>query len=561
MDIGVAIVLALLLGGCALVGWGAWRISGRAEALGRTLLERALDDQITRVMTLLNSFEQSIEGEMVYLQTDRSISDRELIRRWAPVLRSRPAIRTIGVADEPGNERSLNLGPRNWTFTVTRLASEVLPPQVSQWPVTTPGDTTHRIGDRSNNPRESVWFSQALEERHGDPVWSVDKDPATGAESMNVSVLIRSDRDEEPYRILRFSLDPAVLMRTVRQETQGTSTLQLSTTGQPYEPFPDTPMGTLWRTVLERWDRGRHSSAFPVSVNGNSYLAQIIPRTMKGTEVLAAGVVDLGPIERSLRVDRITVWSAGLILVLLVAILMRMYLRSLRTHEEVRKQERRSRNRDRQLAKALGERDILDREVHHRVKNNLQVLSSLLNLQLQRMEEGRPREEFIRGKNRIDAMALVHHKLYALSDLRSIALGPFLDELTKGMATMFDPRSRNVSHAVQTGGLRCDTDTAILLGMILFELVANCYQHAFPYSTGGHIDITVRYEGPKHFRLSVRDNGTGIQADGSRRSTMLGMEIVEALADQLDGTVEVSGNGGTLVEVTFKPNEVNNARG
>lgn len=553
MDLGVAAVLALLLAGCSLIAWGAWRVSGRAESLGKITLERALDDQISRVMTLLNSFEQLIEGEVFYLDSERTIPDKELIQRWMPILRSRAAIRTISVADEPGNERALDLGPKSWTFTRTRIASEVVPPHITRWSVGG-SDSVHTIADRSNDPRESVWFSQALEERHGDPVWSIDKDPTTGTESLSVSVLIRSNSAGTPYRVLRFSLDPTILMRAARQEGQGISTLQLSPTGVPYEPLPDTPQGMVWRSALERWDRGRHSTPFPVEVNGNDYVAQIIPRTMKGTEVLSAGVVDLAPIERSLRLERLSLWAAGAVLLLLGGILARMYFRGLRTYEEVRKQERRSRNRDRQLAKALGERDILDREVHHRVKNNLQVLSSLLNLQLQRMDEGRTRGEFLRAKHRIDAMALVHHKLYALSDLRSIALQPFLEELTKGVAAMFPESSRNVSHTVQATGSRCDTDTAIQLGLIVFELVANCYQHAFPFATGGHIYITALREEQGHYRLSVRDNGAGMQG-GERLANMLGLEIVEALADQLDGSVSVKQDGGTLVEVTFQSKE------
>ncbi|HEX2616529.1 MAG TPA: sensor histidine kinase, partial [Flavobacteriales bacterium] len=218
----------------------------------------------------------------------------------------------------------------------------------------------------------------------------------------------------------------------------------------------------------------------------------------------------------------------------------------------MRKQARRSRTQERELAKALGEREILDREVHHRVKNNLQIVSSLLNLQAHRIPSGHAQNEFLRGKRRIDEMALVHQKLYGQKDLRAIDLAPFLDELTKATAVLFEPDSRRVSHSVDTQGVRADADTAIQLGMIMCELLSNCYQHAFPYATGGHIEIIVRPAGPERFRFTVKDNGKGISKDRLPRDEQLGLEIVEALADQLDGSVSIGAGPGTAVDVLFR---------
>ncbi|MBK7297287.1 MAG: sensor histidine kinase [Flavobacteriales bacterium] len=218
----------------------------------------------------------------------------------------------------------------------------------------------------------------------------------------------------------------------------------------------------------------------------------------------------------------------------------------------IRKQEKRTRAQEKRLAKALGERDVLNREVHHRVKNNLQVVSSLLNLQSARLEEGEVKEEFMRGKQRIDTIALVHHKLYELQDLRNVDLQLFFTNLITSLAEMHKPESNAVSYEVATYGLKADQDTAIELGIIACELVSNTYRHAFPYATGGHVDIQITNVEGDLFRLVVKDNGRGLSEDQRQGPGKLGLEIVEAMADQLDGSFHVRTNGGVTFEVLFR---------
>lgn len=219
------------------------------------------------------------------------------------------------------------------------------------------------------------------------------------------------------------------------------------------------------------------------------------------------------------------------------------------------KQQRRSETQKKRLAKAIGEREVLNREVHHRVKNNLQVVSSLLNLQAMRLEDGAIKDEFVRGKQRIDSMALVHHKLYALQDLRGIDLQKFFTELVASLQNTYRPDNGTISHEVDASGIKADPDTAIELGIILAELVSNCFKHAFPYSTGGHIEISVRRVQDDLYRLLVKDNGIGME-QGPRtgvNSVQLGLEIVEALAEQLDGSAHLrSAPTGVTFEVLFR---------
>jgi two-component sensor histidine kinase len=287
-------------------------------------------------------------------------------------------------------------------------------------------------------------------------------------------------------------------------------------------------------------------------VNGTVWASQIVPLRLNGTTLYMGAVIDTKRLQRWTSFETNGFRVGIVIMSVLGALLLWAWLRLRRTNQRVKRQEKRSRSRERQLAKAIGEREVLDREVHHRVKNNLQVVSSLLNLQAQRIEDEGPRAEFMRSKRRIDSMALVHHKLYGQQDLRAIDLKQFLTQIANSVQAMFEPKSRSVSHSVETGGLTADADTAIQLGVILCELLANCHEHAFPYSTGGHIEITVRPAGADLFAMAVSDNGRGIDRDPSRSSSELGLEIVEALADQIDGRIEVLKDKGTRVTVFFK---------
>lgn len=109
-----------------------------------------------------------------------------------------------------------------------------------------------------------------------------------------------------------------------------------------------------------------------------------------------------------------------------------------------------------------------------------------------------------------------------------------------------------MSHAVDTGGITANADTSIQLGMVLCELLSNCYLHAFPYVTGGHIDIILRKDEGDLFRLTVKDNGKGAVRDPEKQASELGLELVEGLAEQIDGRMEITMDGGTRVDILFR---------
>lgn len=548
--IAVAILMVLALG---LLARGLSHNAERAEQLSKLALERTVDGQRWRLELLTNTYTWDLSEESGYLRNHDSISDMELIDRWLPVMRTRFAIRAIGVANDRGDERILQLVDSMWRFTSTTRAGVPAITHQREWPVRR-GDIPMPVpAVAPHDPREDIWFSQALENGRDQPAWSEDQNKQ-GAECLHVSMLIRGRSENSEYRVVHFDIDAEAMFSRLSQWSPMISTIELTSKGQILTNAHDSSAaGRLWGSILKGWAGERPTVDFHGSIDDEPWIGRIVPLELNGIKIYTGVMIGASEIEVWNREARIALWSVLVLLVLLAALLVLVFLQSQGAEQRVRRQERRTSLQARHLAQAIDEREVLDREVHHRVKNNLQVVSSLLNLQAQRVPGSEAQSEFMRGKRRIDSMALVHHKLYRQSDLSAVDLGVFLDDLAKAIAAMFDPDSRSVSHHVDASGVLCDADTAIQLGMIFCELLANCHQHAFPYATGGHIEVTVRDAGDGNFVLGVKDNGKGFSPEDVK-DTHLGLEVVEALTDQLDGTMRVTQDGGTLVEVTFRQN-------
>lgn len=198
------------------------------------------------------------------------------------------------------------------------------------------------------------------------------------------------------------------------------------------------------------------------------------------------------------------------------------------------------------LQVSLKEKEVLLREVHHRVKNNLQVISSLLSLQATYVQNDRITSLMEESQHRLRAMALVHEALYASSSLSQIDMSTYvrglLDYLSCSYAVPVEIRQH--IEPVTLG-----VDSAIPCGLILNELVTNALKHAFPDGRAGEISVELRAAGEDRFSLTVRDNGVGMPADATFPSTTsLGLRLVEALAHQLRGSVHlIRGHGTTFM--------------
>ena len=208
---------------------------------------------------------------------------------------------------------------------------------------------------------------------------------------------------------------------------------------------------------------------------------------------------------------------------------------------------------DQRLQKSLNEKDVLLKEIYHRTKNNMLVIISLLDLQVQDIENEQVRGIFVEMENRIRAMALVHEKLYQSQNLSEIELGSYLQEIIESLlATMVvDGRIRFFS---DVESILLNIDYAIPLGLVVNEIVTNAVKHAFPGQKSGQINITIKKTGSGNIVLILGDDGVGLPMDiDVENSSSFGMGIVIAslVKMQLRGTLTVDRYNGTTYRIIF----------
>jgi two-component system, sensor histidine kinase PdtaS len=206
----------------------------------------------------------------------------------------------------------------------------------------------------------------------------------------------------------------------------------------------------------------------------------------------------------------------------------------------------------RQLRKRNEEKEFLIKEIHHRVKNNLQVLSSLLHLQSRHIKDESALDAVREGQNRVEAMGLIHQKLYMGDKLASVEMKDYLYNLGDTLLDSFGLDDDRVKIIYHLEPLQLDVDTAIPLGLIVNELVTNSLKYAFPDSRQGTVEITLRQNERGKLCLKVADNGVGLAgAPVLKNSTSFGSNLVEMLSKKLKGKPEVSHENGyaTLIEM------------
>lgn len=203
-----------------------------------------------------------------------------------------------------------------------------------------------------------------------------------------------------------------------------------------------------------------------------------------------------------------------------------------------------------ELISALDKKDILVREIQHRVKNNLQLLLSLLNLQAQ-YENYSIREVVICSKSRIKSMALTHEDVYNAPDLKQ-NVQQYINNLTTYLFQLYKKDPKLILLEEDTDDLKLGIDTLMPLGLIINELITNSLKHAFPEETPGKIQLSLKSK-KDNLILKISDNGTGIpQTINIDHTKKLGLKIVNILTTQLDGTLELTRNPGTTYKITFK---------
>ena len=202
---------------------------------------------------------------------------------------------------------------------------------------------------------------------------------------------------------------------------------------------------------------------------------------------------------------------------------------------------------------SLREKETLLKEIHHRVKNNLQVIASLLRLQARHLKDEQARAMFEESQNRVHSISLVHEKLYRTGDLARIDFGDYLLTLTKGLTEGWKGTGVPVEVVIEAAGVQLGVDTAIPCGLIVTELVTNALKHAFPNAASGTIRVAAVNEPEGWLKLFVHDNGVGISENlDIRRAGSLGLELVASLVRQLGAKIEVGRKDGTSFGIHFQ---------
>ncbi len=204
------------------------------------------------------------------------------------------------------------------------------------------------------------------------------------------------------------------------------------------------------------------------------------------------------------------------------------------------------------LKSSLKQKEALLREVHHRVNNNLQIITSLLNLQSSKLEDGKSRDILMTSQSRIKSMAMIHDKLYKSQDLDSINIKNYLKEYISDIFSLYEVDRNIINYQMDVEDLNLGIDTAIPLGLVINELLINIIKYAFPKGQKGNINIEFNLK-DNIYTLIISDDGVGLPDNINPNNTeTLGLQMANSLISQLEGTMEFSKDNGTKFKIIFK---------
>ena len=220
------------------------------------------------------------------------------------------------------------------------------------------------------------------------------------------------------------------------------------------------------------------------------------------------------------------------------------------------------RNAEAQIKKSLKEKETLLKEIHHRVKNNLTVISSLLNLQSHYIKDKDDLIMFKESQSRAKSMALIHQKIYSSTDLKRINFGDYMTTLSKEIFQSYVHDSNIVKLNLDVEDIMLDTDITIPLGLILTELLTNSLKYAFPSDSkdSGNIQVSL-YRNNNGYTMQVSDDGIGFPEDINLKNTdSLGLQLITSLTNQIDGKIHLDQSKGTLFKIDFNEMEYNDKK-
>jgi len=295
---------------------------------------------------------------------------------------------------------------------------------------------------------------------------------------------------------------------------------------------------------------GKSGTVVGLDYRGKMVLAAHEPVTVFGLGIVAK--IDFDEIRRPfVKAGSIAIISALLIVMIgamLFAKISNPVIRQLREYSKNLEELIETRT------KSLKEKELLLKEVHHRVKNNMQMISSILILQAAALNDDKIREVFDECNDRIRSMAIVHEKLYRSQNLSNIDCKNYLETISNSLIESYKEDTQNIHLTLDVKDVFLNIDTAIPLGLIINELLTNSLKYAFKDADEGEIRIILQSIDENRFELKVKDNGTGLPENFDIKNTnSLGLQIVSLLSEgQLNGKININRDSGTEFHITFK---------
>ncbi|GEM_PF-1490524 len=240
-----------------------------------------------------------------------------------------------------------------------------------------------------------------------------------------------------------------------------------------------------------------------------------------------------------------TIWMiAGISALLLIALLRLFWLRS-KLHKS-----------NRQLNDLVKEKENLVKEIHHRVKNNLQVISSLLNMHVRKVRDPQSKKIFDDGISRIQAMSLIHQNIYAHSNLQQIKPREYVEKLVQQLFVTYQIPDKAIKIQTSIDDIDLDIEKLMSIGLILNEILSNAFKYAFNGSRSGVIDILLHQPKPNEIEMMVKDNGSGISIEMiDEPGDSLGMRLIQAFSEKLKATLSIGNVNGTTYKFIFDPTQ------
>ncbi|HEU4789793.1 MAG TPA: histidine kinase dimerization/phosphoacceptor domain -containing protein [Flavobacterium sp.] len=255
-------------------------------------------------------------------------------------------------------------------------------------------------------------------------------------------------------------------------------------------------------------------------------------------------------LQKSKLLNTLSIWSVALLLIV-IGLLYNRYRLKQQNNIKLEFKEKEINQKNNNLRHLLDEKEWLMKEIHHRVKNNLQTVISLLNSQSAYLDNDMALSAIKNSQHRIHSMSLIHQKLYNSENISTINMPNYIKELVEYLKESFNLGQR-IRFEIKVAPLELDVAHAVPLGLILNEAITNSIKYAFPDDRNGIISVSLEITAEKHYRISISDNGIGIDPNfGSKKVNSFGMSLIKGLSDDLEGKFTMESHNGTTLKIDF----------